>query len=164
MNQLWPGRPWPHRRLPGRHWPGRRLPGRPWLGRQLWPGRNLWPSRPLWPIRQLWPIRYLPGRPSPGPVIGAGPSTWSCQAGEEISVIVLFSGGLTILGDNCTSRLATYEGLVLSELSRLLSWWLGGDLRLEDARDCHLLGRDGCFCYSGCWLGHWQAEQTDDIR
>ena len=70
-----------------------------------------------------------------GPVTGAGTSTWSCRAGKEIIVIVLFSGGLTILGDNCTSRLATYKCLVLSALSRLLSWWLGGDLRSGDNRD-----------------------------
>ena len=80
----------------------------------------------------------LPARPSvtcAGPVTGAGTSTWSCRAGEEIIVIVLFSGGLTILGDNCTSRLATYKYLVLSALFRLLSWWLGGDLRSGDNRD-----------------------------
>ena len=46
-----------------------------------------------------------------------------------------FSGGLEILGDSCTSRLVTYVWPVLSALSHLLSWWLGGDLRSGDARD-----------------------------
>ena len=62
-------------------------------------------------------------------------STWTCRAGEETTVIVLFSGGLELLGDSFTSRLVMYVWPVLSALSRLLSWWLGDDLRSGDARD-----------------------------
>ena len=61
-------------------------------------------------------------------------STWTYRAGEETTVIVLFSGGLELLGDSLTSRLVTYVGPVWSAPSRLLSW-LGRDLRSRDARD-----------------------------
>ena len=126
------------------------------------------PSTVAGPSTVSGPSPAGPSVTSAGPVTGAGPSTssadsstWTCRTGEEMTVIVLFSGGLAILRDNCTSRLATYKGPVLSALSRLLSWWLSGDLR---PRSSVLLGRGGCFLYSGCWLGHWRAEQTADIR
>ena len=52
-------------------------------------------------------------------------------------------------------------------------WWSGwislaGLLHMESGTpvigSLRRLGLGGCFRYSGCWLGHWRAEQTADIR
>ena len=84
-------------------------------------------------------------------------STWTCRAVEEITVMVLFSEGFTTLGDSCTSRLAMYEWPVLLALSRLLSWWLGGDLRSGDARD-EADDRDRRLPDDWWWRWCWEEE------
>ena len=126
------------------------------------------PSPVAGPLPVAGPSPVVEPSPVAGPspaapsITGAGTwtsgadSRWTCRAGEEITVIVPFSGGLTILGDNCTSRLATYECPVLSALSCLLSWWLGGDLRSGNARD--EAGDRDLWSPDDWWWRWWEEE------
>ena len=126
------------------------------------------PSPVAGPLPVAGPSPVVEPSPVAGPspaapsITGAGTwtsgadSRWTFRAGEEITVIVLFSGGLTILGDNCTSCLATYECPVLSALSCLLSWWLGGDLRSGNARD--EAGDRDLWSPDDWWWRWWEEE------
>ena len=124
----WVKMPWIHYMLCDHHWTtaGPSLAGPSTVAG---PSPVAEPSTVAEPSPVAEPLPAGPSVTCAGPVTGTGTSTWSCRAGEEITVIVLFSG------DNCTSRLATYECPVLSALSHLLSWWLGGDLLSVDAGD-----------------------------
>ena len=122
------------------------------------------PLRPAGPSPVAEPLLAAGPAPAEPSATGAGTgtsgadSTWIRRDGEATTLILPFSGALDFAGDSWTSRLATNVPPVLSELSRLLSRWLGWDLRSGDARD-EDDERDRRSPEAWWW---WQEEEPDE--